>query len=54
MKQMSLFSSGFEQKTKRTRKREFFDEMELVVPWNELVALIAPHAPALGELPRYS
>ena len=40
MKQMSLSSSGFELKTKRTRKREFLDEMELVVPWSELVALI--------------
>ena len=46
MKQMSLSDSGFERKTKRTRKREFLDEMDLVVPWVELVALIAPHAPA--------
>jgi hypothetical protein len=46
MKQMSLDSTtGFERKTKRTRKREFLDEMNLVVPWAELVALIAPHAP---------
>ena len=48
MKQMSLGESGYERKTKRTRKREFLDEMNLVVPWAELVALIAPHAPALG------
>lgn len=32
----------------RTRKREFLDEMNLVVPWAELVSLIAPHAPAPG------
>ena len=44
MKQMSLGAAGFERKTKRTRKREFLDEMNLVVPWSELVALIAPHA----------
>jgi len=31
--------------TKRTRKRVFLDEMNLVVPWAELVALIAPFAP---------
>jgi IS5 family transposase len=49
MKQMSLSESGFERKTKRTRKREFLDEMGLVVPWAELVALIAPHAPARGS-----
>lgn len=48
MKQMSLGSAGFERKTKRTRKQEFLDDMNLVVPWGELVALIAPHAPAPG------
>ena len=48
MKQMSLSESGFERKTKRTRKREFLDEMNRVVPWAELVSLIAPHAPAPG------
>ncbi len=47
MKQTSLSENGFEHKTKRTRKREFLDEMDLVVPWAELVSLIAPHAPAL-------
>jgi IS5 family transposase len=48
MKQMSLSESGFERKTKRTRKREFLDEMNLVVPWAELVSLIAPHASQPG------
>ena len=48
MKQLSLGESGFERKTKRTRKREFLDEMNLVVPWTELVLLIAPHAPTPG------
>ncbi|WHZ11511.1 MAG: Mobile element protein [Burkholderiaceae bacterium] len=48
MKQMSLGTTGFERKPKRTRKREFLDEMNLVVPWDELVALIAPYAPAPG------
>ncbi len=45
---MSLGGSGFERKTKKTRQREFLDEMNLVVPWAELVSLIAPHAPAPG------
>jgi len=31
--------------TKRTRKREFLAQMERVVPWGDLVALIAPYAP---------
>lgn len=53
MKQMSLAHTGFELLTKRTRKREFLDEMNLAIPWTELLALIAPHAPAgkTGRLP---
>ena len=43
MKQMSL-ATGFEKKSKRTRKREFLDEMDLVVPWHELVTLIESHS----------
>jgi transposase, IS5 family len=46
MKQMSLATSGFELVIKRTCKREFLDEMNLVIPWSELLSLIAPHAPA--------
>ena len=43
MKQISLATSGFELVTKRTRKRVFLDEMNLVVPWIELVGLIQPY-----------
>lgn len=46
MKQISLAATGFEIATKRTRKREFLDEMNQVVPWAELIALIEPYAPA--------
>ncbi len=46
MKQISLASTGFEMVTKRTRKRVLLDEMNLVVPWRELVSLIAPFAPS--------
>ena len=42
MKQADL---GLNLTTKRTRKREFLDEMNRVVPWSALVELIAPHAP---------
>lgn len=31
--------------TKRTRKREFLDEMNQVVPWAALMAVIEPHSP---------
>ena len=45
MKQISLPTAGFELAHKKTRKREFLEEMNLVVPWAELVSLIEPHAP---------
>ena len=45
MKQISLCTTGFELAPKKTRKREFLEEMNLVVPWGELVRLIEPHAP---------
>ena len=45
MKQISLATTGFELVTKRTRKRVFLDEMDLVVPWTQLVGLIEPFAP---------
>ncbi len=44
MKQISLAATGFELAPKRTRKREFLDEMDRVIPWSELLALIVPHA----------
>ncbi|ALP68651.1 hypothetical protein AN416_38820 (plasmid) [Paraburkholderia caribensis] len=31
--------------TKRTRKREFLDEMTRVVAWQKLIAFIEPHYP---------
>jgi IS5 family transposase len=36
---------GLDLSTKRTRKREFLGQMERVVPWAQLEALIAPYAP---------
>jgi len=42
MKQQEL---GLSLGTRRTRKAVFLDEMQHVVPWAQLLALIAPHAP---------
>ena len=42
MKQVSL---GLNLSTKKTRKREFLDEMERVVPWKALVQIIEPYWP---------
>ena len=42
MKQADL---GLELTSRKTRKGKFLDEMERVVPWAQLLALIEPHAP---------
>lgn len=42
MKQQDL---GLNLSKRRTRKAVFLDEMNMVVPWSELLVLIAPHAP---------
>ena len=42
MKQLGL---GLNLSTKKTRKREFLDEMGHVVPWAVLVQIVAPHYP---------
>ena len=45
MKQISLATIGYELVTKRTRKRVFLQEMNLLLPWTELVGLIELFAP---------
>ena len=42
---MQQFDLGLNLSTKKTRKREFLEQMQRVVPWQELVDLIAPYAP---------
>jgi len=42
-------ANGFERYGKKTRRAEFLEEMELVVPWAELVALVEPHYPKAGN-----
>ena len=46
MKQNSL---GLPNSSRRTRKREFLESMDRVVPWAELVGLIEPYAPESGR-----
>src|SRR5206468_12687655 len=51
MKQRTLaMMTGFEQYTRKTRRAVFLEEMEQVVPWRELCALVAPHYPQNGEI----
>jgi IS5 family transposase len=50
MRQQTLaMMTGFEQYTKKTRRAIFLEEMEQVVPWRELCALIEPVYPKAGN-----
>ena len=42
-------TTGFERYSKKTRRAAFLEEMEQVVPWAELCALIEPHYPQAGK-----
>jgi IS5 family transposase len=46
--QMSFAQSEYAMKKKVTRRERFLGEMEQVVPWERLVAVIKPHYPT-GE-----
>src|SRR5437660_11599707 len=50
MKQRTLaMMTGFEQYAARTRRAIFLEEMEEVVAWRELCALVTPHYPQPGK-----
>jgi IS5 family transposase len=42
-------ANGFELYSKKTRRALFLEEMEQVVPWSKLCALIEPHYPKAGN-----
>ena len=48
MKQMTLSGTGFEKYSKTTRRAKFLAEMDHVVPWRELCAVIEPVYPKAG------
>jgi IS5 family transposase len=44
MRQMSLAQQAeFQRYAKKTRREQFLDEMDAVMPWAELLALVGPH-----------
>ena len=50
MKQLTLAASrGFEKHGRATRKAEFLERMEGLMPWAEFCALIEPHYPKAGN-----
>jgi IS5 family transposase len=49
MKQTTFASLAFDKKKKQTRRERFLAEMEAVVPWSALLAVIEPHYPTTGR-----
>jgi hypothetical protein len=49
MKQRSFASLSFDAKKKPTRREKFLGEMDKVVPWEALLALIEPSYPTSGR-----
>ena len=52
MKQTSFAGLEYAGKKRRTRREKFLGEMERVVPWTRLIALIEPHYPRSGKVGR--
>ena len=52
MKQTSFASAEYAGKKKTTRREKFLAEMNAVVPWTRLQALIEPHYPKSGKVGR--
>jgi transposase, IS5 family len=49
-KQITLATAGFERFTKTTRRAQFLDEMDRVIPWKRLCQIVERHYP-VGEGP---
>jgi IS5 family transposase len=49
MKTMSFASLAYENKKKKTRREKFLEEMNQVIPWEELIAVIKDYYPKAGN-----
>jgi IS5 family transposase len=49
MSQLSFSDAEYAGKRKKTRREVFLEEMEQVVPWKALLAVISPHYPVAGR-----
>lgn len=47
--QRTLASVAYDSKRKVTRRERFLQEMDAVIPWAQLEALLAPHYPKPGR-----
>jgi transposase, IS5 family len=49
MKSLSFASLAYEQKKKKTRREQFLEEMDKVIPWESMMKTIIPHYPKAGN-----
>jgi transposase, IS5 family len=49
MQQRTFASVAWDKKGKITRRERFFAEMDAVIPWSTLLALIEPHYAKAGN-----
>ena len=51
-KQMTLADNGFERYAKKTRRAQFLEEMDQVIPWRRICSIVERHYPAEGGVGR--
>jgi IS5 family transposase len=49
MRTVSFASLAYDSKNKKTRREKFLEEMNQVIPWQELLPIISPHYPKDGD-----
>jgi len=49
MRNVTFASLAYDCKKKKTRREKFLEEMDRVIPWGELLPLITPHYPKIGN-----
>ena len=49
MKRISFAGLAYENKKKKTRRERFLDEMDKVIPWDDLTQVIVRHYPKAGN-----
>jgi IS5 family transposase len=49
MERTTFASLAYENKKKKTRRETFLKEMDQVIPWEELIPVISPHYPRIGN-----
>jgi transposase, IS5 family len=49
MEKVTFASLAYDSKKKKTRREEFLEEMDRVIPWDELIPIISPYYPRIGN-----